>query len=89
MTAMENDELMRIRGEQVTLEGEAKIVCGQIEDERRAIQGFLNCIQAPNRGLNPDWLNIEIARLRRIDELHRRQAEISSKVEQLKKVSGI
>jgi hypothetical protein len=85
---MDNDELMRIRGEQVTLECERREKVSQFDTETAALQAFVNGLRS-QRTAKKDWLFEETARLKRIAELQTAIAELDERIAQLKRVSGI
>lgn len=85
---MDNDELMRIRGEQVTLERERREKVSQFDTETAALQAFVNGLRF-QRTAKKDWLFEETARLKRIAELQTAIAELDERIVQLKRVSGI
>lgn len=58
---MTQDELMRIRGEQVTLEIERRGKVSQFDTERIALQSFVNSLHTL-RTTPRDWLIDETAR---------------------------
>lgn len=85
---MTYDELLRLRGEQVTLQKEQRELAGQIEGERAALQSLVNRIR-PMPGVKADWLDAEVARLRRLDEQLRRFGENSARLAELERVTGL
>lgn len=85
---MEHDELMRIRGEQVTLQMEVAEKRSQFTTEKQGLQALVNQIQ--HTDTRPTgWLDVEIARLRRIHALQCDINELDARIQQLKRVSGI
>ena len=85
---MDQNELFRLRGEQVTLQAEQRDVAGQIEAERSALQTRVNALR-PVRGLKAGWLDAELGRVRRLHELAERFLELEARIDELRKVSGI
>jgi len=85
---VDNNELMRIRGEQVTLENERREKVSQFGTETAALQAFVNGLRS-QRTAKKDWLFEETARLKRIAELQTAIAELDERIAQLKRVSGI
>lgn len=85
---MSNEDLMRIRGEQVTLEHERREKLNQFDTERRALKSFVNSIHRIQNSPK-DWLPDEAARLKRIATLQTEILELDERIAELKQVSGI
>ncbi|MBV6447289.1 hypothetical protein [Nitrosomonas sp.] len=85
---MDTNELMRIRGEQVTLERERREKVSQYNTEASALQAFINGLHF-KRTASEDWLLEETARLKRIWELQTAIAGLDERIAGLKRVSGI
>lgn len=85
---MDNEDLMRMRGEQVTLQLERREKVNQFDTERRALQSLVNSLH--NTAKAPrDWLPDETARLKRMSALQTEILELDERIAQLKQVSGI
>ena len=85
---MDINELMRIRGEQVTLELERREKVSQYDTETSALQAFVNSLHS-KRTASKDWLWEETARLKRIAEVQMAIIELDGRIVELKRVSGI
>lgn len=85
---MEHDELMRIRGEQVTLQMEAIEKRSQFSTEHKALQSLANDLQRAD-SQPAAWLDIEVARLKRMHLLQCEITELDRRILVLKRVSGI
>lgn len=85
---MEHDELMRIRGEQVTLQMDVTEKRSQFSTEHKALQSLANDLQRAD-GRRAGWLDVEVARLKRIHALQCEIAELNEHIQALKRVSGI
>jgi|GEM_PF-5114674 len=85
---MDTNELMRIRGEQVTLEHERRTKLNQFDTEKSALQSFVNSIHRIQNSPK-DWLPDETARLKRIATLQTEILELDERIAELKQVSGI
>lgn len=85
---MEHDELMRIRGEQVTLQMEVAEKRSQFTTERQGLLALTNELQRAD-SKETGWLDVEIARLKRLHALQVDIAALDLRIKQLKRVSGI
>lgn len=85
---MNHETLMRLRGEQVTLELERREKASQFETEKRALQAFSDSLRSP-KSAPRDWLFDETARLKRLAELQAAILDLDERIADLKRVSGI
>lgn len=85
---MDNEDLMRIRGEQVTLERERREKVNQFSTERSALQSLVNKLHSM-KNAPVDWLIDETARLKRMSALQTEILELDERISELKQVSGI
>lgn len=84
---MDHDELLRLRGEQVTIERELREVSAQLNGERQALLALVN--RLPMLNAEEDWLDGERARLQRIRDLQLSISDIRRKLAALKQVTGL
>ena len=84
---MEQSELMQIRGEQVTLQLEGSAKRSQFNTERQGLLSLVNALQRVES--KTDWVEVEIARLRRLHALQSEIAELDKRIKELKLISGI
>lgn len=85
---MNQDELYRLRGEQVTLQTEQREIAGQIEAERAALLTLTNRLH-PGRGIKTGWLDAEVARVRRLHQLAERYRAIDERLDELRPITGM
>lgn len=83
---MDNDELLKLAGEQALLQKERSEKAAALQREKAGLLTFVNEL---NLGLASGWLEREHARLDRLQELGDRLREIDLRVEQLKKITGL
>ena len=83
---MDNDELLKLAGEQALLLKERSEKSAALQRDKAGLLTFVNEL---NLGLASGWFEREHARLDRLQKLGDRLREIDTRVEQLKRITGL